>query len=79
MKNSAHSTLHVGYEEKYLEETVNTKLQIDNNINYKNLFEEMIPNLSGTRYAFRSMVHISNINTLKSIYNAYFHSIINMK
>jgi hypothetical protein len=36
VKNSAHSTLHVGYEEKYLEETVNTKflgLQIDNNIN----------------------------------------------
>jgi hypothetical protein len=36
MRNSAHSTLHVGYEEKYLEETVDTKflgLQIDNNIN----------------------------------------------
>jgi len=32
-KNSAHSTVHLGYTEKYMEETVNTKflgLQIDN-------------------------------------------------
>jgi hypothetical protein len=38
--------------------------------------EEMIPKLSGAYYAVRSMVHISNINTLKSIYYTYFHSII---
>jgi hypothetical protein len=34
--NSAHSTLLAGYEEKYLEETVNTNffgLQINNHIN----------------------------------------------
>jgi len=36
----------------------------------------MIPNLSGACYAIRSVVHISNINTLKSIYYAYFSSII---
>jgi len=35
----------------------------------------MIPMLSGACYAVRSMVHISNINSLKSIYYAYFHSI----
>ena len=28
------------------------------------------------RYAVRSMVHISNINTLKSVYYTYFQSII---
>jgi len=58
---------------------VNTKflgLQIDNNINWKNRIEEMIPNLIGTCYAVRSMVHISNINTLKTIYYADFHSVI---
>jgi hypothetical protein len=37
---------------------------------------EVIPKLSGACYGVRSVVHISNINTLKSIYNAYFHSII---
>ena len=36
----------------------------------------MIPKLSTTWYAIRSVVHISNINTPKSIYYAYFHSVI---
>jgi len=36
----------------------------------------MIPKFSGVCYAVRWMVHTSNINTLKSIYYAYFHSII---
>ena len=36
----------------------------------------MTPTLSGACYAIRLMAHISNINSLKSIYYAYFHSII---
>jgi hypothetical protein len=36
----------------------------------------MVSKLSGAYYAVRSMYHISFINTLKSIYFAYFHSII---
>jgi len=35
-KNSSHFTLHIGYKEKYTEDTVNTKFlgsQIDNHIN----------------------------------------------
>jgi len=36
----------------------------------------MIPKLSGACYTIRLMVHISNINTLKSIYYAYCHSVI---
>jgi hypothetical protein len=34
----------------------------------------MIPKLSGASYAVRSMYSIVNIDTLKSIYFAYFHS-----
>ena len=78
--NSSHAALHIGYKEKYIEETVNTKflgLQIDNHINWKNHIEETIPNLSGACYALRSMVHISNVYTLISIYYAYLHSVIN--
>ena len=44
IKNSSHSTLHIGYKEKYIEQTVNTKflgLEIDNHVNWENLFEEM--------------------------------------
>jgi hypothetical protein len=65
-KNSSHSTLCIGYKEKYTEDTVNTKflgLPIDNHINWKNHIEQMIPKLSGARYAIRSMVRISNIYT----------------
>jgi hypothetical protein len=47
-KNSSHFTLCNGYEEKYIEETVNTKfrgLQTDNRKNWKNHTEEVIPKL----------------------------------
>jgi hypothetical protein len=36
----------------------------------------MIPTLTGAYYAAKSMVHISNINSVTSIYRTYFHSII---
>ena len=40
-------------------------LQIDNHLNRKNHIEQMIPKLSAACYAVRSMVHISNFNTIK--------------
>jgi hypothetical protein len=43
-------------------------LQIDNRLNWKYHIERMIPKLSTSCYAVRWMVHISNINTLKSVY-----------
>jgi hypothetical protein len=43
---------------------------------WKNHTEAMIPKLSGACYAVGLMVHISNIDTVKSIYYAYFHSVI---
>ena len=67
--NLSHSTLCIGYKEKYIEEMINSKflgLQIDNNLNWKNHTEQSIPKLSGAYYAISLMVHISNINTLKN-------------
>jgi len=78
-KPSSHSTLHIGYKEKYTEQTVNTNflaLQTDNHINWKNHIAKMIPQLSATCYAVRSTVHIRNMGTLISIYCAQFHSVI---
>jgi hypothetical protein len=78
-KNSPHCALCIDYRGKYIEETINTKflgLQIDNHLIWKNHFDQMVPKLSGAYYAIRSIYHISNINTLKSIYFAYFHYII---
>ena len=76
-KNSTHSALHIGYKEKYIEETMNTKflgLLIGNHINSKNNIEGMIPKFSAACCAIASMVHTSNINTVKSIYYAYLLS-----
>jgi hypothetical protein len=81
-KNSSHFTLRIDYKERFIQETVKTKVhdwQINNHVNCKNQIDEMIPKLKGASYAIRSMVHISNTNTLKSIYYAYFHSLINME
>jgi hypothetical protein len=36
----------------------------------------MIPKASGACHRIGSMLHISNTDTLKSVYFAYFHSII---
>ena len=58
---------------------MNTKflgLKIDKHVNWKNCIEQMIPKLSVVCYVIRLMVHISNINILKSIYYAYFQSVI---
>jgi hypothetical protein len=69
-KNLSHSTLHIGFKEKYKEATVNIKflgLQIDNHINLKNCIEEIIPKLTAACNVVKSQVHISNINTVKLI------------
>ena len=63
----------------YLEEAINTEflgLQIDNHLSWKNHTEQMIPKLSRSCYAITSMIHNSNISTLKPIYYASFQSII---
>jgi hypothetical protein len=60
--------LKIGYDEKYIEESINTKfpgLQIDNYLNWKNHMYLMIPKLSRASYAIRSVSHISSTDTLK--------------
>lgn len=75
--NLPHCAISIGYKEKYIEDTVNTKflcLQIDSHLKWKNHIDQMIPILSGACYAVRSAFHISKITPLKSTYFAYFHS-----
>ena len=78
-KISSHATLHTGYKDRYIEETVNTKflgLQIDKHLNWNNDIEQMVPKLSTACYAMTSVVYISNIDTFKSVYCAHFHFVI---
>jgi len=48
-ENWSHSTLRIGHKEKYMEKAVNTEfvLPINNLLNGKNHFEQIIPKLSG--------------------------------
>ena len=64
-KDSSHFTLHIGYKEKYIEETNNTEFlgpEIDNHIKWKNHIKQGISKLSGAGYAVRSVVHVSNVH-----------------
>jgi len=64
--NSSHSTLHIGYKEKYIEETSNTKFlvsEINSHIKWKNRIKEGTSKLSGAALAVRSAVHISNVHS----------------
>jgi hypothetical protein len=68
-----------GYKNKYTKQTVYIKflvLQLDSHLNWKDHIDQMIPKLSAASYAVRLMFHVSNIITLKSIYFAYFQSIM---
>jgi hypothetical protein len=68
-KNSPQYPLNIGFNEKYIEEAVNTKflgLQIDSHLNWKNHVDQLVPKLSGACYAVRSMLHISNRKLLES-------------
>lgn len=51
----------------YIEKAVNTKflgLKINNQLNWKNRIEQIIPKINGTYYAISSTVHINKVNTL---------------
>jgi hypothetical protein len=81
-KNLAHCALTIGYKDKYVKEVVNTTflgVHLDNHLNWKDQTDQIIPKLSATCCAVRQMYHICNNNILKSIYFAYFHSIVSME
>jgi hypothetical protein len=62
MKNSPQYPLNIGYDDKYVEEAVNTKflgLQIDNLLNWKNHIDQLVTKLSGRCYAVRSMLYLT--------------------
>jgi hypothetical protein len=78
-KNLLHCALTIGYKDKYIEEVVNTKflgMHLDNHLNWNNHIDQIIPKLSAACYAVTQVYHFVNRNTLRSIYLAYFLSIV---
>jgi hypothetical protein len=47
---------------------------MDGHLNWASHIDKLIPKLSEACYAVRSMFHISNTDTLKSVYFACAHS-----
>jgi hypothetical protein len=67
--NSPQFLMSIGYE--YIEESVLTKflgLQIGSHLKLKTHVDQLVPKSSGSCYAVRALLHVSNIDTLKLIH-----------
>jgi hypothetical protein len=67
------------YQNKTITGKNNTKflgLELDKNINWKNHVQKIIPKLSSACYLVKGMHPCCNLNTLKMIYFAYFHTVM---
>jgi len=51
-------------------------LHIDKDLNWKTHIQNLLPKLSSTCYLIRRMYPLFNMHTLKMIYYAYFHSVM---
>ena len=72
-------TFQITQNNKLIKETNNTNflgLELDKNLNWKTHIKKILPKLSSSCYLIRRMYASCNINTLKMIYFAYFHSIM---
>jgi hypothetical protein len=71
--------LSIGYVDKTNVEVETTKflgLQVDNNLNWKTHIQYIVPKLSSTCFAMRTITSLMKTETLKFVYFAYFHSIV---
>ena len=65
-KKALHSRLHIGYKQKYIEETNNSKFlgsEIDNHMKWKKRIKQGIYKLNGAGYVVQSVVCISNLHS----------------
>ena len=77
--NQPHCALTISYKDKGIEEAVNLNflgIQIGNHLNWRNHIDQIIPKQSIACYMVSQMHHICNNDILRSIYFAYFHSVI---
>jgi hypothetical protein len=73
--------LAIEYADKFIEEAIITKflgMQIDNHLNWKNHIDQILPKLGAACFAVRNLSHTLNIDVLRMVYFAYFHSIITL-
>lgn len=76
-RNKFLSKYNILINDSFLEEVNNTKhlgLVIDKHLNWNLHINKICSKIASGLYALRQMYHISNINTLKSIYHAFIHA-----
>jgi hypothetical protein len=80
LKNSHHIDLDISYPNKLISKALDTKflgIHVDSTPSWKIHIEQIIPKLSAACYSMRSIKPFMSQETLKMIYNACFHSIVN--
>jgi hypothetical protein len=51
-------------------------MQIDNHLNWRNHIDPILPKFGAACFAVRKLFYMLNIDVLKMVYFAYFHSIM---
>ena len=77
--NRQNNSFQFTHHTKLLVAANNTKflgLELDKHVNWKSHVRKILPRLSGTCYLIQRLYTSCNINTLRMIYFAYFHSIM---
>jgi hypothetical protein len=70
----------ISYANKLIPKALDTKflgIHVDSTLSWKIHIEQIIPKLSAACYAMRSIKPFMTQETLKMVYYAYFHSIMN--
>jgi hypothetical protein len=73
------SPLTIEYAGKVLTEVTNFKflgLRIDKHLNWRSHNEQILPKVSTACYTIRKLAHVLNIDILKVVYFANFHSVV---
>jgi len=76
---SSNSTFQVSYCEINVKQAVHKKFlgfDFDNHMNWETQIDKIIPILSKTCYVLRSVYFFKDVSTFKTIYYAYFHSVM---
>lgn len=68
------------YANKLINETISTRflgMQINTHLNWKKHIDQILPKQSTACFSIRCLFHIPNIDVLRMVCFAYFHSILN--
>jgi hypothetical protein len=77
--NKRYENFQLLYQSKQLIGSDRTKflgLELDNHLNWKQHIKKILPKLGGACYVVRRLYPLCEISTLKMVYFAYFHSIM---